>query len=351
MNRILSEDIQAFVSGFPLVEGLRGKTVLVTGATGLIGSCAVRSLLAMNAFYGLGLHVVAVVRNMEKAFSAFGGPSRELSFYEYDFAGRKPFCPGRTPFYIIHLASPTASRYFVENPVETLLAGLGGTETVLEYARKVKPGAMVYVSSLEVYGTVYDDGGLLTEDKQGYLDPTDVRSSYPMGKRAAECLCHAYAAEYGVPVRIARLAQTFGAGVSKDDSRVYAQFARDVIANEDIVLHTRGELCRCYCYTTDAVSSLLYLLMAGENGEAYNVANEDTYISILDMARLVCREFNPGIRPVVELKDGMGFSPVTKLRLSTEKLRRLGWQPRYGLREMFGRLIEYMRGEYHDIGI
>lgn len=345
MNDILAEDIQRLASEFPLCGELRGKDILVTGATGLLGGCMVRSLLAMNDAHRLGLHVTAVVRDMEKAGRMFGGATAELSFYEYDFATRKPFCPGVTPYYIIHLASPTASRFFMENPVETMLTGLNGAETILEYARENKPGAVVYVSSLEVYGTVCDDSEPLTEDRQGYLNPTEARSSYPMAKRAAECLCHAYAKEHGVPVRIARLAQTFGAGVAKDDTRVFAQFARSVIDNKDIVLHTRGGLCRCYCYTTDALSSLLYLLLRGEDGEPYNVANEDTYISVMDMARMVCREFNPAVSPVVELKEGMGYSPVTKLRLSTEKLQRLGWKPRYGLREMFGRLIESMKGE------
>jgi len=345
MNRILSEDIHNIAIGFPLWEELRGKNILVTGATGLLGACMVRSLLAMNAVHKLGLSVTAVVRDMEKAGRVFGSAPPELSFYEYDFAGRMPFCPGVTPYYIIHLASPTVSRFFVECPVETMFTGLHGTETILEYAKETKSGALVYVSSLEAYGTVYDDIEPLTEDKQGYLNPAEARSSYPMTKRTAECLCHAYAKEYGVHVRMARLAQTFGAGVSKDDTRVFAQFARSVIDNEDIVLHTRGKLCRCYCYTTDAVSSLLYLLLRGEDGEPYNVANEDTYISIIDMAHMVCREFNPAVRPVIEMKEGMGYSPTTKLRLSTEKMQRLGWKPQYGLREMFRRLIESMKEE------
>lgn len=345
MNRILSEDIQRFASDFPLYEGLRGKSILVTGATGLLGSCTVRALLAMNATRKLGLTVIAVVRNMEKAHQMFGDETQELRFYEYDFSQTEPFRPEITPYYIIHLAAPTASKYFVEHPVETMTTVHNGTLTMLEYARTAAVEGLVYVSTLEVYGTVHDDSKALDENQQGYLNPTEARSSYPMAKREVECLCHAYASEYGVPVTIARLAQTFGAGVSKTDGRVFAQFARNVIAGHDIVLHTRGELCRCYCYTMDAVSAFLYLLQRGKAGEAYNVADEDSYISIIDMARMVCREFNPAIRPVIEMQDGMGYSPTTKLRLSTTKMRQIGWKPRYSLREMFDRLIKSMREE------
>jgi len=198
---------------------------------------------------------------------------------------------------------------------------------------------MVYVSTLEMYGTVLDDSKPLTEDCQGYLDPMQARSSYPMAKRAAECLCHAYSKEHGVRVMTARLAQTFGEGITENDNRVFAQFARSARADKDIVLHTEGKLCRCYCYTADAVEAMLYILLRGESGMAYNVANEDTYISIRDMAEMVCREFGKKMKVRIELKEGMGYSPTTYLRLDTTRLKALGWQPTHNLKEMFEAII------------
>lgn len=226
-----------------------------------------------------------------------------------------------------------------------MLTDFDGTAQVLRFGLMKNTPSIVNVSSLEVYGSIYDDTHPLTEDQQGYIDPMQTRSSYPMAKRAAECLCHAYAKEYGVHVKTARLAQTFGAGVNKEDNRVFAQFARNIIAGEDIVLHTTGELSRCYCYTTDAIEAILYILLRGEDGEAYNVANEESYISVIDMAKLLCKEFNPNVKPVIELKDGMGYSPMTKIRLSCEKIRQLGWTPRYDLRTMFDRLILSMKSD------
>lgn len=273
----------------------------------------------------------------------FGQESAELLCHLHDFSSGKPLHLPFEATHIIHFASPTASRYFVDFPVETADTILVGTRTVLEYARAHRLQSLIFVSSLEVYGVVTDDSLPLTEDRQGWIDPMSVRSGYPMAKRMAECLCHAYAKEYGVPVRVARLAQTFGAGVAADDNRVFAQFARNIIQGENIVLHTTGEVSRCYCYTTDALSALMYLMAFGQDGEAYNVANESTYISVIDMARFLCAHFNTAVKPVIQLQEGLGYSPVTRLRLDCQKLRALGWEPHYNLEEMFDHLIKSMQ--------
>ena len=322
-------------------KSLQGQSFIVTGATGLIGSCLVHRLQELNRAEGLGIHVICVVRNVAKAEAMFGKESDEISYYEYDFASDKPFCPPQHADYLVHLAAPTASKYFVEQPVETFCTTLFGTQQVLRYAEQQgkQLKGMLYVSTLEMYGTVFDDSKPLTEDCQGYLDPMQARSSYPMAKRAAECLCHAYSAEHGVRVMTARLAQTFGEGITENDNRVFAQFARSARADEDIVLHTEGKLCRCYCYTADAVEAMLYILLRGESGMAYNVANEDTYISIRDMAEMVCREFGKKMKVRIELKEGMGYSPTTYLRLDTSRLKALGWRPTHNLKEMFASII------------
>lgn len=339
MNKILAEDIKVLADQYGGVSELRGKRFMVTGATGLIGSCLVRLLLLLNKEYAAGISIVAVVRDKKKAINMFGPSDNLLQYYVCDFMENSCFQPDFNADYIVHLAGPTASRFFVDHPAETLLTIVGGTRTVLDYARRVNAKAVVFVSSLEVYGIVTDDKRQLTESMLGSIDFSDSRSSYPAAKLAAETMCHAYAEEYGVPVCIARLAQTFGAGITADDNRVFAQFARTVVNNSDIILHTQGALSRCYCYTTDAVNAILCLMMKGNSGEVYNVANEDTYISIKEMAQMLCDTFMSGKNPVVELHQGMGYSPTTKLRLSAAKLRSLGWKPRYGLKEMFIRLI------------
>ena len=249
---------------------------------------------------------------------------------------------GFTIDYIVHCANSTSSKFYVEHPVENINTAYLGTNIVLQFAKDNNVKSMVYLSSLECYGTV-DDDKEITEDMMGFITPTDVRSSYSLGKRATECLCHCYAKEYGVPVKMARLTQTFGAGVSLEDNRVFAQFAKSIIKGEDIILHTNGESAKPYCYTIDCICALLYLLMAGENGEAYNVANSETYISIYDMAKFLVDNFNPKCRAKIELNDNMGYAPVTHLNLNTKKLQDLGWKPYYGLKEMYGQLINYYK--------
>lgn len=346
MNNILKEDIQLFASRFALATELEGKTIAVTGSTGLLGACMVRCLLALKAQRGVNLHIVAVVRNMEKAVRLFGEEREELSYYQYDFSSTEPFQPKRKVDYLFHFAAPTASKDFVEKPVETMNTVYMGMQNILNYAEQTKLESLVLASTLEVYGTITDDSTPLTEDKQGYLNPMATRSSYPLAKRAAEALCHNYAVEKQVKVKVARLAQTFGAGVSKQDNRVFAQFARSVIHDEDIILHTTGELSRCYCYTTDTISAMLYILLKGEDGTAYNVATEATYISIRQMAELIAETFNPDhVHVVIEMQEGLGYSPTTKLRLDTQRIQTLGWTPYYNMKDMFGRLIASMKEE------
>lgn len=339
MNQIQQKDIRDFAKTFMLQDNLTGSRFLITGATGLIGSTLVHCLLALNR----GIEITCPVRSIEKAKAMYEEEFDKIHFVECDLlAYLNGLCTDDCFQYIVHCASPTAGKYMTEHPVETYLLAIDSTNAILEYARKYKPKGVVYVSSLEYYGQNFDDS-IITEDKLGYVDGTDPRSSYPLGKRAAEYLCAAYAKEYGVNAMIARLTQTFGAGVSPDDNRVFAQFARSIIAGKDIVLHSTGESAKPYCYTTDCISGILYILLKGESGEAYNVANEKTYIPIREMAEFLCVEFNPNCKVVLDLHDDMGYAPVTKLNLSSENLRSLGWKPSYGLRDMFDRLIESIK--------
>ena len=339
MNRQLETDIREFARFFPLSSNLAGSRFMITGATGLIGSTCVRCLLALDK----GISITIPVRNQAKASAMYGTNASQLKIVECDL---REYCSSFDEEfdYIIHCASPTAGSYMNEHPVETYEMAVETTRFLLQYARKHHVNSIVYISSLEYYGQNFDDK-IITEDFQGYVDATSARSSYPMGKRAAEYLCFAYAKEYDIPVKVARLTQTFGAGVAADDNRVFAQFARSVIAGADIILHTTGDSAKPYCYTTDCASAILTILLKGTNGEAYNVANQDTYISIRDMAEFLRENFNPRINVVITENSGMGYAPVTKLHLSSEKLAALGWKPKYNLYSMFSKLIKGLHND------
>ena len=334
-NKILAEDLRDFASSFAFANEFSRSHVLVTGATGLIGSTLVRCLLALNR----GIQLVCPVRNLDKAHRLFGQDVCGIEWIEGDLLEVLDNLAIECD-YIVHCASPTAGHYMMEHPAETYELAFESTRMLLCYAMKHCAKSMVYISSLEYYGQNMDDH-VIDENFVGLVDASSPRSSYPLGKRAAEYLCFAYAREYGVNVKTARLTQTFGAGVAAEDNRVFAQFAKSVMHGEDIVMHTKGESAKPYCYTTDCVSAILYILQKGQNGEAYNVANPDTYISIKELADFLCGEFNSRVKVLVEEHPEMGYAPVTKLHLSAEKLMRLGWRPRYGLKEMFDRLIKW----------
>lgn len=339
MNKIVCEDVLDFAKNFELSNSLENSTFLITGATGLIGSSLIRCLLALDK----QVKIFAPVRNLKKVETLFDASQIEkvhfiecdITHYDYESLGKIDF--------IVHCAAPTSSKFFVEHPVETFEIIMDGTKTMLQLAQKKQIKGMVYLSSLEVYGETLDDSKAIDERFQGYLDPVSVRSSYPMAKRATENMCCLYAAEYGVPVKVARLTQTTGAGIAKDDNRIIAQFARLASLGQDIVLHSTGESARPYCYVTDAISAILHILLNGGNGECYNVANESTYISAKEMAEFVCEKVNPDIRVKIEIDENQGYAPPTKLRLDTAKLRKLAWQPRFGLQEIFDRLVLYLK--------
>ena len=326
------------------------ESVLVTGATGLIGAALVKKFAAE------GRHVYAAVRNVVKAHAQFGRiPNVEIVEWDVMKPGgpRSVATDGRAALvaasdWLVHAAAETASRAFVERPVETIASILDGTRNVLEFARAAQVKSMVYLSTMEVYGAPSADP--VTERDYGYLDPAAVRSCYPEAKLMAENLCVSYAHEYGVPAKIARLTQTFGEGVRYDDGRVFAEFARAILERRDIVLKTEGTTARCYCYLGDALDAIEAILEKGETAAPYTVANEATFCTIREMAEALCTAHpESGSRVVFDFHGAAarGFAPPFRMRLDCSRLRALGWEPKVGLMEAFGRMMAGFNGDYN----
>lgn len=327
-------------------EEMKGRSVLITGATGLIGSQMVQALTLASVQRGLDLTVIAAVRNQKKAEEMLASCKPfGLKIVVVDLM--KPVTLDMPVDYILHGASVTASKDFVDHPVETILTALRGTEHMLELAREKQVKGMVYLSSMEAYGVVDPEHYIVREKDYGYIDPLQVRSSYSESKRMAEGLCGAYAHEYHVPVKTVRLAQTFGAGAPEHENRVFVQFARSVMTGTDIVLHTDGTKAHCYCYTSDAVLGLLTVLLKGTSGEAYNVSNESTFSAIREMAEMLTRKYpESGSKLVFDIPEDankFGYAPTSRMLVNAEKVTALGWKPEVSLEEMFERLIASMR--------
>lgn len=302
-------------------EKLYNSNILITGASGLIGSCLVEVLMERQH---LDYHVYALGRNdkrMEKLFQKYLSNNR---FHIIIGDITKPLNSNISFHYIIHAASGAAPAEFVQNPVEVMMANIEGVHNLIDYGRFHEMKRFLYISSGEVYGE--GDGRIFTEDYSGYVDCTNPRSCYPSSKRAAETLCVSYALEYNVDVVIARPCHIYGPHFTEFDNRVYAQFLRNVLNGEDISMKSSGEQFRSWCYVVDCVFALLYILLKGENGQAYNIADDNSNITIKRLAEIIAEI--GGRKVVVNNPSGeerKGYNRVTKSVFSTDKIKKIGF--------------------------
>ncbi|WP_270438389.1 NAD-dependent epimerase/dehydratase family protein [Blautia massiliensis (ex Durand et al. 2017)] len=323
---------------------VKDSTILVTGGTGLIGSTLINSLVYANIKKTYNIKILSIVRDIKKAERMFFEQIESQSKLKF-IEGSMENIPGieENIDYIIHCASPTASSFFVEHPVETIKTAVEGTINILELAKSKKVKGMVYLSSMEIYGKVEKDE-TLQETELGYIDPLNVRNCYPESKRICENLCASYAAEYQVPVYQIRLAQTFGPGIAYEDKRVFAMMARNAIEGKDIILQTKGDSKHPYVYTAQAATAIFTVLLNGNVGESYNVSNPVTYCSIYEMGKLVAEKLTDGKIKVKIAKDGdvSKYPDTSYLNLDITKIEKLGWKPEYDLLWMYDRLIKTM---------
>lgn len=318
-------------------EKLSGVNILITGATGLIGSCLVDVLMSNPK---INYHVYASGRNKQRAISRFSSYIDSPFFHFIKFDVMEEIDSEVDFHYIVHAASNASPNFFVSNPVEIIKANILGVDNLMQYGMKHGLKRFLFVSSGEIYGE--GDGRKFTEDYSGYVDCLLTRSCYPSSKRAAESLCVAYSAEYGIESVIARPCHVYGPNFTESDNRVYAQFICNVLNGQNIVLKSTGEQFRSWCYVVDCVSALLYILLKGENQNAYNIADESSNISIRSLAELIAKIGNVNV--VFDLPSDteiLGFNKVTRSIYDTSRLKALGWLPFIHIEEGLAHTIEH----------
>lgn len=316
---------------------------LVTGATGLIGSCMVDVLLWANRKLGHTHQVYTISRTLKKLKSRFeyAQDSGWLHFIEQDIS-----CPLSCNIpvdYIIHAASNADPQNYSLYPAETILTNVCGTENILNYCRQNNVKRLLFTSTFEVYGKITGTD-IFEETMSGILDPTILRNCYPESKRCAEFLVRCYSSEYKVNAVIARLCSIYGPTMQSDDSKAHAQFIRNALANEDIILKSPGMQLRTYCYVLDAVDALFKILFEGQTGEIYNIANEKSIITISELAHTIAAL--SGARVVFRIPDSIeqgGYSQQQNCVLSNRKLKALGWNGRYDIEDGIAQTLSILR--------
>lgn len=324
-NTIYRDALRRVIPEITIEDG----SVLVTGASGLIGSCIVDLLMLANKA-GRKFNVYVTGRNSMKLKDRFNSFSESSNLHIIEQDIRKPLDKRHSYDYIIHGASIADPRNYALYPVETILTNLEGARNVLNYCLKHRNTKVLMMSTFEVYGDAGKD--IYQETDSGIVYLNMIRSGYPESKRCMELLTRSYVEEYGVNAVIGRLCSIYGPTMDKTDSKAHAQFIRNALNCEDIVLKSKGEQRRSYCYVIDAVSGLLCMLAKGVNGEVYNISNESSVASIADVAHLIAQL--SGTKVVFNLPDDLetkGYSIPRNSILDNTKLKSLGWEGHYDL--------------------
>lgn len=323
-------------------EKLKNKCILVTGACGLICSAVVDLLIAANREHRLGMKIYAAGRSVEKLGLRFPDAEQDgLIPVAYD--ALKCIAFDFSVDYIIHGAGNASPDKYMKQPVDTMMANILGIRNLMEYAAKTNVEKVLYISSSEVYGKL-STGEPLKEDVYGSTDILSVRSSYPMGKQAAETLCVAYAEQYGINVSIVRPGHIYGPTAQPSDNRVSSLFARQAAAGNDIVMKSMGTQIRSYCYCVDCASAIITVLLCGENREAYNISNSRSIITIYQMASLIAE--SAGVTLKMELPsqtEKAAFNPMDNSSLDSKKLENLGWNGCFDAKTGFLHTIKVLR--------
>ena len=323
-HELYVEDIKRIASANLPWNELSGKSILLTGASGLIGTTIVDVLMHKD----MNIKIYAAGRNEESIKQRFSDYLSDERFKFVKMDVNEPVDLKINVDYIIHAASNTHPKLYATDPVGTLMTSILGTYNLLEYARKQNTKRIIFLSSVEIYGESRNQDDIFDESYLGYIDCNTMRAGYPEGKRAGEALCNAYINKYKLDIVIPRLSRTYGATMRLDDSKAMSQFIMNGVHNEDIVLKSKGTQRFSYCYSSDAVLGIFYCLFKGECGAAYNVAGTDEVISLKDITQIIADYV--GRKVIFDLPtdvESAGFSKVSTCVMSSDKLQKLGWQP------------------------
>lgn len=342
-NKLYREDVARTARLDLPWERLQNKTLLLSGATGTIGSFLTDVLMLRNREYQMGCTVLALTRNPEKAAVRATPEWKDVQFLPCDLNKGIPAVSTKVDF-VVHAASNTHPVAYATDPIGTIATNIIGTQNMLELAAEQHAERCVFLSSVEIYGENRGDVDRFPEDYCGYINCNTLRAGYPEGKRAGEALCQAYIRQKGLDIVIPRLPRIYGPTMLESDTKAISQFLKKGIRGEDIVLKSVGNQLYSYSYIADAVSAILFCLFQGKSGEAYNLGDPTSDITLKELAGLIAAYAKKSV--VFELPsetEQAGYSKATKALLDGTKLRSLGWKPHYGITEGIPRTLDIMK--------
>lgn len=339
------EDLQTVIGQKIDWDRFHEKSVMISGSTGMIGRFLIDVLMQLNRERDLNCSIFALGRNAAKAQKRFERHWNDPLFHfcECDIT-REILCPAEKIDFVLHFASNTHPRSYATDPIGTVTANIMGTYQLLEFAAAHRAERFLFTSSVEIYGENRGDVTLFTEDYCGYINCNTLRAGYPESKRAGEALCQAYIKQKGLDVVIPRLSRTYGPTLLPSDTKALSQFLRKGVAGEDIVLKSQGNQFFSYNYVADTVSGILWCLLYGDCGEAYNVADARSNITLRELAQLVADYSGTEvIFDIPELEELVGYSKATVAVMDSGKLRALNWRAQFDIREGVRRTLSLLK--------
>lgn len=335
------DDIRTAAACIPDIRKLFDKRILITGASGMVCSAIVEILDYLNKNEQAGITLILAGRSESRLEKRFEHEHIEYEFLKFDATENTSI--DLKADYIIHGASNANPRLYATQPVETLLGNIIGTNTILNLARKNENCRVLLISSSEIYGEK-NDNNPFKENEYGFVDCLHSRSCYPNGKRAAETLCASYLDEYNVDFTVVRLGHIYGPSITMTDTRATAEFTRNAVNGQNIVMKSSGAQLRSYCYVYDCASAILTVLTSGERGEAYNISNKYSVVTIRRIAELFAQA--AGVRVVYENPSDIelkGYNVMPNSSLNSDKLEKLGWKAAFSAEAGVRRTIEILK--------
>lgn len=332
-NKLYQEDLQALYPYLaPLVNGKDQVRLLITGATGLVGSFLVDAVRAFNKKDNNRIKLYLTTREKDKIYQRFPGiEQEEVVILKQDLM--KGFPDEQEYDYIVHLASNADPAAYAKYPLETIETNVVGAIRLVQYLRDHPGTKAVVASSMEVYGQIEKEP--IKEADFGKLDFNMLRAGYPESKRTAELILRSAVEEYQIQCMIARLGYLYGPTMQNSDNKIVSELIRKAKQKKSAELKTPGVQRRTYCYVRDAVSALLQMLRTGRAGEVYNVADRKSETTIRGLAELVCRLYGLNLT----IQDQSISRTNTNVILDSSKLEETGWRAEVPLEDGIQRSV------------